>query len=51
MLCHVSGMTIRVTSPAFTPYLVLNVILKPIFLPRLVIFHHISLVLFNLLPH
>ena len=48
MLHHVSGTTYRITSLAFTPYLVLNVILKPTFLPGLFIFYLISLVLFNL---
>ena len=46
MLHHVSGTTYRVTSLAFTPYLVLNVILKPTFLPGLFIFYLISLGLF-----
>ena len=47
MLHHGSGTTYRVTSLAFTPYLVLNVNSKPTFLPGLLIFYLISLVLLN----
>ena len=51
MLYHVSGTTYRITSLAFTPYLVLNVILKPTFLPEFLIFYFFSLVRCNLLSY